>query len=71
MRDITVNKENILKHNCTNNWSGRAKAMESDVGVNLIKSVETQCVKVSTVIMDDDTTTMARIRQDIDHSVTK
>jgi hypothetical protein len=70
-RDVNGNKENVPPHNCTKNWSGSAKAMESDVGVNLIKSIEKQGVKVSTIIMDDDTTTMARIRQDINHTVNK
>ena len=67
----TVDKENIPPHKCTKNWSGSAKAMEPDVGINLIKSVENQGVKVTTLTMDDDTTTMARIRQDLDHTVTK
>lgn len=70
-RVVDGNKDNILPHNCTKNWSGSAKAMEPDVGIHLIKSVENQGVKVSTIIMDDDTTTMARIRQDLDHTVTK
>jgi len=45
--------------------------MEPDVGINLIKSVENQAVIYYPLIMDDDTTTMARIRQDLDHNVTK
>ena len=57
------NTENVPPHDCNKNWSGSAKAMEPDVGVELIKTVEDQGVTVSTIIMDDDTTTMAKIRK--------
>ena len=40
--------ETIPRHNCAKNWSGSSKAMESDAGVDLIKSVEMQGAKVKT-----------------------
>ena len=43
--------------------------MESDVGVDLIKTFEKECVRVKTIIMDDNTTTMSKIRKDLDHTV--
>ena len=63
--------EKTPSHKCSKNWSGSAKAMESDVGVDLIKSVEKEGVRVKTLIMDDDTTTMAKVRRELDHTITK
>ena len=45
--------------------------MESSVAVDVIKEVEEQNAEVSVLIMDDDTTTMARIIQSISHPVHK
>lgn len=45
--------------------------MEPDVGGELVKSIEKQGVDVGVIIMDDDTTTMARIRQELDHDIVK
>ncbi|CAG2221618.1 unnamed protein product [Mytilus edulis] len=59
------------EHKCTRNWFGSAKGMEPDVGARLIEDIETKNCQVSTVIMDDDTTTMARIRRTIQHPIKK
>ena len=45
--------------------------MEPDLAVDLIKDVESNGVKVGTIIMDEDTTTMARLKTEISHSITK
>ena len=45
--------------------------MEPDVGGELVKEIETKNVTVSTIIMDDETTTMARIKKEINHQITK
>ena len=45
--------------------------MEAVVGVDWIKSLEEEGVRVNTVVMDTGTTTMARICQELAHSVTK
>ncbi|CAC5424218.1 unnamed protein product [Mytilus coruscus] len=49
-------------HKCTSNWFGSANGLEPDVRARLIGYLENKNFQVSTVIMDDDTTTMARIR---------
>jgi len=59
------------KHDCRKNWLGSSKAMESSVAVDMIKEVEEQSAEVSVLIIDDHTTTMARIRQSISHPVHK
>ena len=58
-------------HDCQKNWTGSSKAMEPDVGGELVKSIEKQGVNVDVIIMDDDATTMARIRQELDHDIVK
>ncbi|CAG2220268.1 unnamed protein product [Mytilus edulis] len=55
------------KHNCTRNWYGTSKAMEPDVGLSLVQNIEEKGCTVANVIMSDDTTTIARIRNQIDH----
>ena len=42
-----------------------------DVGGELVKTVEAQGVDVDVIIMDDDATTMARIRKDMNHNISK
>ena len=58
-------------HTCHKNWDGSSKAMEPDVGGELVKTVEAQGVDVDVIIMDDDATTMARIRKDMNHNISK
>ena len=63
--------EKAPQHNCYKNWSGTAKGMEPDVGVEIVQSIEEKGVRVETLVMDDDTTTMSRIRRELDHKITK
>ncbi|CAC5424477.1 unnamed protein product [Mytilus coruscus] len=58
-------------HDCPRNWYGTSKGMEPDVGVSIIKKIEEKKCTVSTLIMDDDATTMSKIRQNIDNDITK
>ena len=39
--------------------------------MDLIKSFEKEGERVKTLIMDDNTTTLSKIRKDLDHTVTK
>jgi len=59
------------KHDCKRNWSGSSKAMESSVALDVIKEVEKENAEVLVLILDDYATTMARIRDNISHKVTK
>ena len=54
-------------HTCHKNHSGSSKGMEPDVAGELVAKVEEKGIRVETLIMDDDTTTMARIRRTVDH----
>ena len=57
-------------HDCSCNFEGSAKAMEPAAAVDIAKKIEQQGVLVSTLIMDNDATTIARLRQELDHSIT-
>ena len=56
-------------HTCHKNWDGSSMAMEPDVGGELVKTVEAHGVDVDVIIMDDDATTMAPIRKDMNHNI--
>lgn len=72
MCNFHMNKGKVPpEHKCQKNWSGSSKAMEPSVAVDVIKEVEQQNVQVSVLIMDDDATTMARIKENIAHPITK
>ena len=45
--------------------------MEADIGVSLIKQLKKKGARVSKLVMDDDATTMARVRQKVSHKVEK
>ena len=47
-----------LPHECQKKWTGNSKAMEPDVGGELVKSIEKQGVNVDVIIIDDDATTI-------------
>ena len=61
----------VPMHDCCINWHGSSKGMEPDVGASLVKELESKGVYVDTIIMDDDATTMARIRANTNHEVNK
>ena len=59
------------EHQCSKNWNGSSKAMEPDVGGCLVSDLESKGASVDVIRMDDDATTMAKIRRVVDHPVTK
>jgi hypothetical protein len=58
-------------HDCQRNWSGSSKAMEPDAAVSIVQEIEQQGIDVATLIMDDDATTIARLRKAVSHDITK
>jgi len=58
-------------HKCSKNWNGSSKAMEPDVGCSLVTEIESKNVQVGVMIMDDDATTMARIKTSVSHPIEK
>lgn len=58
-------------HHCRRNWNGSSKAMEASVGVELCQKTRSDQAELKTIVMDDDTTTLAHLRKDYDTDVTK
>lgn len=53
------------KHKCRKNWDGSSKGMEPHMGVELIKQVEEQGVRVRGIIGDEDSSTISRARKEV------
>lgn len=53
-----------IPHECGRNWQGSSKAMEPDMIVEMLHNVEDRGAKVTTLVMDNDSTTIARARKD-------
>ena len=64
--------EMVPNHECRKNWFGTSKAMEPDAAAEILKEIEEHHnVKIKTMIMDEDATTIARIRAELNHEVQK
>jgi hypothetical protein len=61
----------VRKHKCYKNWSGSSKAMEPALAVDMMKKVNNEKHQVKTLIMDNDTTTIARARMEFGDSIQK
>ncbi len=57
-------------HRCTANWRGSSKAMEPDMAVSMIQNLSDKGHNVKTLVMDNDATTIAKVRE-IDSSIRK
>ena len=68
-KQCEVNKD--VLHDCRMNWGGSSKAMEGDSAVELIKKTKGDTYQIGTIINDEDSTTMARITAEVDHTVVK
>ncbi|XP_068698222.1 uncharacterized protein [Montipora foliosa] len=64
-------KEPKKKHDCRVNWDGSSKGMEPNLAVEMLNTVKEDNFAVTTLIGDDDTTTMANVRQNVSHTVEK
>ena len=65
-------KQAIPSHNCHKNFEGSSRAMEADLASELVKKIHnTGTAKLGTIIMDDDSTTVARIKSDFDKNIAK
>ena len=61
----------VKVHDCRKNWNGSAKAMEPDMAVSMLKRFKEKGVRINKITMDDDSTTIARARTEIDASLIK
>ncbi|XP_052088170.1 uncharacterized protein LOC127725289 [Mytilus californianus] len=58
-------------HDCRKNHTGSAKSMESNLAVEMVQELQCKGCKVSCIIMDDDTTTLARLKENINSDIVK
>lgn len=58
-------------HDCRRNHSGSSKSMEPEVGVGLFNDAPNHGVKYSVFIGDDDSSTIAKIREEVAYNVDK
>ncbi|XP_061186837.1 uncharacterized protein LOC133194959 [Saccostrea echinata] len=58
-------------HDCRKNWTGSSKAMEPDMCIEMLKDLGEKDVQVGTIIMDNDTTTIARARTEVNSALKK
>ncbi|CAC5364268.1 unnamed protein product [Mytilus coruscus] len=66
-----VDEKGDGNHDCRKNHTGRAKSMESNLAVEMVQEQQCKGCKVSCLIMDDDTTTLARLKQSINSYIVK
>ena len=59
------------EHDCRVNWHGSSKAMEADLAVELLKKCKTPSCRISTIVSDEDATTMSKVRKSVDYEVKK
>ena len=71
--DAAAKKGNdkVKDHDCRVNWGGSSKGMESSVAVEMLNNIKDNSFQISTLIGDDDSTTMAMVRKQVEHSVEK
>lgn len=58
-------------HDCSINWHGSAKGMESDMIEEMVKDVNEGSVHVKAIVGDEDSTTISRLRTNIDTNIGK
>ncbi|XP_062608869.1 uncharacterized protein LOC134270646 [Saccostrea cucullata] len=59
------------EHDCRKNWTGSSKGMEPDMRVSMITELSESGLHVDALTMDDDATTIARVRSEVDGSIKK
>ena len=72
-KQYVVNKVTgrVKEHDLRMNWGVSSKAMGSGLAVDMLVSGTTEKARISTIIMDKDSTAMAKIKKSVPHEVTK
>lgn len=64
-------KSSPPSHECSINWHGSAKGMESDMIAEMVKDVNDGPVCIKAIVGDEDSTTISRLRANIDKNIGK
>ena len=57
--------------NCRKNYDGSSKSMESTLAVELVQGLQDKGCKIATFTGDDDTTTISKLKDKVDHGIKK
>lgn len=60
-----------INHDCRKNFEGSSKAMESALAIDMLRDLQETGCHIKTITMDDDSTTICRIREQVNQSVDK
>lgn len=63
--------DNNNDHDCRKNWDRSSKAMESDMALEMLHELKAKDFHVKSIIMDNDTTTIAKAKAAFDPSLQK
>lgn len=69
--EVDTAKGESTTHHCRVNWDGSSKAMEADLAVELIEKTNNSEHRISTIIGDEDATTMSKVKNCISYDVKK
>ena len=65
------NNVTVEDHDCRKNFHGSSKAMEPDMCVSMVTSLRKDDISVGCLEMDNDTTTIAKVRCEVDPAMRK
>ncbi|VDI64025.1 Hypothetical predicted protein [Mytilus galloprovincialis] len=70
--EVASKKGKIAKiHQCRKNFGGSAKAMEPDMVTDLVREARLKGTNICTIVGDEDSTTIARLRSNVDKDIKK
>lgn len=59
------------KHACSCNWTASAKSMEPAMACEMLQDIMNTGKQVNTLVMDNDSTTIARVKATVDPNIRK
>lgn len=62
---------NSSDHDCRKNYAGSARSMESAIAVDLVSHMMELGYRIQSITMDDDTTTISRLKSTVDPNIEK
>ena len=72
VKQLTETPKKQKNHDCRLNWSGSSKSMEADVCVELVATCdEKHGAQVAILVGDDDSSTISKVRENVQHDVKK
>ena len=69
--NATIYRKLPKLHDCRCNWDGSSKAMESDMVIEMVKKHCEEGRSISTIVADDDTTTISRLKKNVNINIAK